>query len=74
MEQGEKNEDIHLGSSLGRWQMTGTKFIALNLDLGTLLCDFLPKVVIVELSEYRGSGSGGKQERVNRGSEGGGGV
>lgn len=35
--------------------MTGTKFTALNLGLG-ILCHFLPKLVTVELSEYRGGG------------------
>lgn len=58
MKEGQRNEDSYLGSSLRKWQMTGTKFTALNLGSGSgiFLFHFLPKVVIVELSGYRGSG------------------
>lgn len=52
--EGERNEDIYLGSPLGRGQMTGAKLTALNLGSSTFLCIFLPKVVFVELSEQRG--------------------
>lgn len=64
MKEGERNEDIYLESSLGRWRMTGAKVTAQNLGSGTLLCDFLPRVAVVEFSEHGQTGSSKQELRV----------
>lgn len=63
MEEEERNEDIYVESSLGRGRTTGAKVTAQNLGSGTLLCDFLPRVAIVEFSEWvHGQTGSSKQE------------